>query len=288
MTYSPIFLLVVTLLSIFILVKNLLKKISYKEMTQFRHDPYRFQVVAEEEMFVVIVNGAICGSFSKSTSFSLPKGESQVVCYSPFLAPTDEYELCVVQNGVSKSFGNIQETKAVTFVCEQGGEIFVRFVRPSLFDNNTEVIQEVLDVFHDEKINPSFGALRMVDLKTAVCSKNVDLEVILRENKDFCHCYAGKEKETWVVLHSHCKKVAVAREHSQVYALLLRHLTKQVGSEEVSLADLFRDVGKSPAFHCLLASNFTILKKFLIKYNSHFAWFQDEKSKTTKVVTHAP
>ena len=49
--------------------------------------------------------------------------------------------------------------------------------------------------------------------------------------------------------------------------------------EEVAMSDLYQLVRGEKTFDLLLSSNFTVLKKFLVKFNAEFLWFQDEASK---------
>eukprot|EP00760_Papus_ankaliazontas_P021890 PhM_4_TR18760/c2_g1_i2/m.4267 len=273
------------------------------------NNPYQFQVSAPELFLVVVIDGVLRGPVSelRPTQFRVQKRSRSinVVVYNP-TAPA-----AVPPNReVTVKFGK-QETNIGRFasngvacadvempariadmqilVHAPGARCYIPKNIESTKKCDATLLSDIVHVFHDEKMNPSFGALRVNDLQEFVQRKNVlehDLAALLASRKDFCHCYQGKDNEIWVVLHSHCKKVCVGHDNSFSYATLLQRVAGSLCGEEQSLGDLFRRVTKLDGFNTLLASNFTILKKFLIKHNTHFAWFQDEQSKTTKVVLH--
>ena len=257
----------------------------------YYHDPYKFQVCTPDDFVVVVVNGRLMGTISKTTSLYVSMcGNAHVVCYTPTKLedPNVRVKLKRVENK-DVDLGCLRETDVISCTIEISSDCSFYIEEEESDTDEKKVLSTVVGVFHDEKINPSFGALRINDLKTAIEAQiylKHDLASLLQKKSDFFHCYQGKDDEIWVVLHSHCKKVVVDQDNSSSYANLLKKLVDELSTEEQSLADLFRSVSTSGAFNSLLASNFTILKKFLIKYNAHFAWFQDEKSKTTKVVLY--
>lgn len=269
------------------------------------HDPYKFQVISAghgEPFVAAIVNGLLCGSLSgaEPKDLVLPEGRkknrARIVCYSPAVNTESPLNLEVILRcrGQDYRLGSLVRTGVVsgTFDLPQNEfQLFTREpktrIRTCPHQEAQNMLSNVLQIFHDGKLNPSFGALRVGSLQSAIENSFAhDLASLLRAQKDFCHCYKGKDDETWVVLHSHCKKVTVGHENTAPYAFLLLDTAKRLRGGEVSLGDIFRRVAGSQEFNALLASNFTILKKFLIKYNNHFAWFQDDESKTTKVVLH--
>ena len=153
-----------------------------------------------------------------------------------------------------------------------------------------DIEKELVDIFHDSIINPSFGALQLKALEKELESRCPHFassmkKCVLQSSQNF-HCYEGKDKLPWVVLHSHCKKVNIPSERSEDYSQLVKYLIGELLLSDVSLNDLYRKIYKENIFCRLLSSNFTVLKKLLIKFNSEFLWFQDNFSKTTKVIMH--
>jgi hypothetical protein len=261
------------------------------------HNPYKYQVCSAGPFLASVVNGVLCGAVTEEPKQLCAKGKknrAQIVCYVPSGENLPNMEVMLRCGGKDFRLGSLVRTGIVsgTFeLPEPHFELFVRepVVRLKSFQEVQKMLTDVLQIFHDGKLNPSFGALRVGSLQTVVEAKNTfskDLASLLKAQKDFCHCYKGKDDETWVVLHSHCKKVCIGYENTAPYAFLLADIVKKLGRNEVSLGDIFRWIANAKEFNGLLASNFTILKKFLIKYNTHFAWFQDDASKTTKVVLH--
>ncbi|KNH07356.1 hypothetical protein XU18_1888 [Perkinsela sp. CCAP 1560/4] len=153
-----------------------------------------------------------------------------------------------------------------------------------------EVEQELIDIFHDVKINPSFGAVQMSVLRSEMLKRCPNFaDAILSfpfYSSPLLHCYEGKDKLQWVVLHSHRKKVNIPADRATEYSLLLKYLIGELLISELPLNELFRKIYRESNFCRLLSSNFTVLKKLLIKFNSEFLWFQDLNSKTTKVIMH--
>lgn len=260
-------------------------------------NPYEFQVCSVEEAVVAVVNGRLVGSLSEGpVTVQLQDSirTARIVVYAPSAEISQDHEVVLNCGGKEYRIGSLLRTGVLsgTFDVPLGTfDLRLRESKSMLTNPHQEtqkILADILDIFHDGKVNPSFGALRVNSIQSAVKTSTFsqDLATLLKAEKEFCHCYKGKDNETWVVLHSHCKKVSVGYENTVPYAFLLADLVKQLGRHEMSLGDIFRWISSGKQTNSLLASNFTILKKFLIKYNAHFAWFQDDVSKTTKVVLH--
>lgn len=175
-----------------------------------------------------------------------------------------------------------------TFSFQVRSEMCLLRFCPEIRGSSRDALSEaVIDIFHDEVVNPSFGAIRMDDLRNELAKKSAELitglDSLLTQSEDLCHCYKGKDEAMWVVLHSHRKRLSISKDRSPSYSQLMKYLVGEVMVSDVPLSDLFRKICKTERFHQILASNFTVLKKFLIKFNSEFVWFQDGHARTTKV-----
>jgi hypothetical protein len=104
---------------------------------------------------------------------------------------------------------------------------------------------------------------------------------MLRRFSEVCHCYFGKTGHWQVVLKTAAKRLQLNGRKSQYLSLLVTVL-KRLQTQTI-ISDLFVDLQNGGLHNAILASNFTILKKFLNKYNSCFRWFQEKNSKTQKI-----
>lgn len=255
---------------------------------QRSHNPYGVQVVAPESFVVFLFDGVRlvnCDIPTKGNDVvvHIPEHAQNVVCYvPPAFAPTTRIS---VRFGNNEFLGRLEKKFGILAGRIPTGCDCLHLTED---DNATDkaVLETIIQAFHDEKVNPSFGALPLEEIERLVCCKHgaeIDVEYVLAAHDTICHTYEGKDGKVWVVLRSHCKKVTVTEEKCGSYAKLLRFLCSELSTREIPLGDLFRRVSHEPEFCTLLASNFTILKKFLVKNNHQFVWFQDEASKTTKV-----
>lgn len=277
-----------------------------------RHDPYHFQVVATNEPFVVVLNGVVLKCFSfpllpkprvvEIENFPVDEdGNLHIVVYTPGLSSANiacSVALTMHAGGENKKLGSL--TKETPMISVEMDATNIRsFELMFISERNEDDVQKlqpesildiITDIFHDNTINPSFGALRLDELENELIKRThqsaTDIGELLKSQSDLCHCYLGKDAQIWAVLHSHCKKLAVANEKQIDYSELLNFLTDELRQGEECLSSLFRLICSKDSFSGLLASNFTILKKFLIKYNEHFLWFQDDFERTTKVLLH--
>ena len=246
---------------------------------------HTYQVFGSPSLSVVI-NGIPVGHFHENDVSNMTllienlKDSGHVMLFS-----TLDRDIKVTSNdhyvGILSSFNGL-----LTLQCAEDTSLnFVFSDSQKLKDIETVVA----DIFHCTDINPSFGALPLKRLEKELLARTPDyskslLNCVLQSSEMF-HCYEGKDRAPWVVLHSHCKRLTIPMGHLDDYCQLIKYLTGELlERSEVALSDLYRKIYTENIFSSLLSSNFTVLKKLLIRFNADFQWFQDDSSKTTKVV----
>jgi hypothetical protein len=129
--------------------------------------------------------------------------------------------------------------------------------------------EDALDMF---QTNDACGALKLSEMVADIDS-------------DLCsfHRYCSRSGEEWVVLNTEAKRVNVLERPTKFTSLLSSacKILAKVNGE--TLCDTFRYVSLGNAHRPLLASNFTVLKKFLLKHNDAFLWRQDNADRATRI-----
>lgn len=271
-----------------------------------RNNPYFPRVVCPLPFVVVVVNSVHCmkiqlplPGFETSCRLCVsPKAVFHLVAYCPF----DSIDLpCEITlslwggNGQRQiiSLGSLEGKNELANFETQFPVVSARVDVTNLMTkhskNEESLFDAVLDLFHDTCLNPALGALKLQTLFCHLVScKGVLADIlsfldILRGFSEVCHCYLGKTGDWQVVLKSPAKRVQLDGKKSH-YLSLLEFVSDVLGTTEGTSSDLFLDLQRVGLHNAILASNFTILKKFLNKYNSCFRWFQDQSTKTTKVI----
>jgi hypothetical protein len=236
-----------------------------------------YEVEARDSFVTLLVNGwdvvVIPFPWDKDfDSVSFEKETSVVVCLHT------DFPLTINCGCDSK---HVQSGSVISYFFQKGGELELK--RQRKWEKAYPQVQNIAAIFNDPLVNPAFGALKALDLIQEVVKRNGkhamrDLLAFFVCKPTMCHFYIGKDNAVWVVLHSHCKKYQPTGDTTS-FVELLKVLQTET-TEKISLSRLFHRV---TGFEQTLASNFTVLKKFLIKYNETFVWFQSEDSKTTKI-----
>lgn len=97
------------------------------------------------------------------------------------------------------------------------------------------------------------------------------------------HKYCSRSGEEWIVLNTEAKRVNVLERPKKFTALLSSATSSLAKCCGETLCDAFRDVSLGTSNRPLLASNFTVLKKFLLKHNDAFVWRQDNSDRATRI-----
>lgn len=269
------------------------------------HDPYATRVTSLNPFAVVVLNSLLTvkiplPQFGKIESAIIcvpPRETFHVAAFSPFqshLLPCEVSVSLFVKSAKQQSvtIGTLETKNQILNFETQNPVSAVRFrvsSTTSKFSHNEEtLLEEVLNIFHDTCINPALGALDAETLfHNLICchAKRCDLISLLQLLQHFselCHCYIGKTGCWQVVLKSAAKRLQLDGKSSQYISLLefvVHHPTS-----EATISDMFSSLQQKGVHNAILGSNFTILKKFLNKFNKQFRWFQDQQTKTTKVV----
>lgn len=269
------------------------------------HDPYTSRVKSLNPFAVLVINSLLTvkialprvGSIESANIFIPTREVLHVVAFSPF----HSYHLpCEVS--VSLFFKSAKQQFAILGTLETKNQMLnfetqmpvtaVRFrvsSTTSKFSHTEEtLVEDVLNIFHNTCINPALGAL---DAETlfhnllychAMRCDFIMLLHLLQHFSELCHCYIGKSGCWQVVLKSAAKRLQLDGKSSQ-YISLLEFVVLHPTSE-ATISDMFTSLQRKCVHNAILGSNFTILKKFLNKFNKQFRWFQDQQTKTTKVV----
>lgn len=269
------------------------------------HDPYTTRVKSLNPFAVVVINSLLTvkiplpriGSI-ESANISIPPREVfHVAAFSPFQSHHLPCEVSVslfVKNIKQKftPLGMLETKNQMLNFETQMPVTAVRFrvsSTTSKFSHTEEtLVEDVLNIFHNTCINPALGALDAETLfRHLFCSHAtrcnfISLLQLLQHFSELCHCYIGKSGCWQVVLKSAAKRLQLDGKGSQ-YISLLEFVVLHPTSE-ATISDMFSDLQRKGVHNGILGSNFTILKKFLNKYNKQFRWFQDQQTKTTKVV----
>mmetsp|Transcript_13199 Transcript_13199/g.20359 ORF Transcript_13199/g.20359 Transcript_13199/m.20359 type:complete len:261 (-) Transcript_13199:50-832(-) len=249
---------------------------------------HAFQVFGSPAVSVVI-NGCPVEHFHENDvpNMSLLIQGVDEVCHVMFVSTLNREVKIISNNSVN---GEMQPYNGMcVFEITETTTIRFEYSDAQVFH---DVEEQLINVFHDPEMNPSFGALPMKVLKDELLRRCPSLSGAVHafpfHESRTLHCYEGKDKLTWVVLHSHKKKVNIPSDRAIEYSLLLKYLIGELIQCEMTLSDLFRKIYRESIFNRLLSSNFTVLKKLLVKFNTEFLWFQDINSKTTKVIMNSP
>ena len=193
--------------------------------------------------------------------------------------------------GISTSSGDQfvldPEGGAVNFTCAS----MLSITFHNLLKKEAEsVCRDVLGLFQDNFVNPSSGALSYDYVRNHIDQKQLfnvlKFQRMVKNAGNPFYQYLGKDLCRWIVLHSSSKKPNFGFTRGKEYSDLLKFSVSQIMGEEVAMSDLYQLVRGEKTFDLLLSSNFTVLKKFLVKFNAEFLWFQDEASKKTLISTN--
>lgn len=241
-----------------------------------------YEVEAQDSFVTLLLNGwelkILPFPWDKDFDFVTFEEPTSVVCcvYTDFPL--------TIRNSLGDS-QHVQPNSVLSLNFSRKGTL--EFKRQRKWEKALPQVQSVAAIFNDPQVNPAYGAIKALDLAHEVVKRNGknairDLLAFFVCTPALCHFYVGKDNAVWVVLHSHCKKYQAGGETDRLVELL--KVLQRETTDKISLSRLFHRVS---GFEQTLASNFTVLKKFLIKYNETFVWFQSEDSKTTKIALHA-
>jgi len=238
-----------------------------------KHDPYAQQIFVQDP-FVVLNNGPRAHRITEG-NWIFPF-EGPVILFTPFLEERFKVVLSVEENVV---FQEVLEPSVVRLLQLEKCEVSVKVERLRQMP-----AQILLELFHNEFINPCCGALKYRDVEKEFKRYfGRSFSHYLPKLEHLCHTYEDKQGDVWVVLHSNRKKMCLAKNTDAEYFFLLRRIECCLMVGDEPLTSLFRKISAEKKYRSLLASKFTVMNKFLLKHNDDFVWFQDDR-KTTKIL----
>jgi len=224
-----------------------------------------FNQVTLPDHFVVILAGGMIHEVGIDCAFTALAGE--VIVSTPF-------EMSCTISADGSSVGSLKGAKAVTFHLSCPATLTFQTSPAS-----ASLEQLIVDLFHDEGLNPAAGALSLEEI--SLCLKSTENEVMnALMNERIFRTYRSRVGALSVVLNCSVKrpKSNIGCEND----LLLGEIMKNLTGGMKTVNTLFNEIRTHPEYSRRLVAGFTTLKKFLAKNNREIIWFQEEKSTKVK------